>query len=185
MWKTASARNSTAVERELKRLQRTRRLRRYWGPVFCGAAICILLLHFVVRIHIVSGASMAPSLLPGDVIICWMPCVEPERGDLVIIHEPTGMEMVKRVVGLAGDTLEITPEGHVIRNGQLLKEDAAWYGGQDSSQWETFPLVVPEGTVFCLGDNRPLSLDSRHRAIGPIPLKEVLGEVIFVLRWQR
>lgn len=159
-----------------------KRRRRYWAPVAGAAVFCLVLFHLVLNIHLVSGASMAPSLLPGDVVLSLRVGPAPEYGDLVIIREPSGQEMVKRVAGVAGDTLDITPDGHVVRNGGLLEEPTAWYGGQDTAQWISFPLTVPEGSVFCLGDNRPLSLDSRHRAIGPIPVGEVVGRVFFVLR---
>lgn len=177
-----SACDLAMVEKELKRLRFHRRLRHYWGPVLAAAAVCFFLFRFVISINIVSGMSMAPSLLPGDVVFSLRIGPAPTSGELAIIREPSNVEMVKRVVGTAGDTLEVTPDGHVIYNGQLLQESFAWYGSQDTGQWIDFPVTLPQGTIFCLGDNRALSLDSRHRVIGLIPVDEVEGKVLFVLR---
>lgn len=182
MKKSSSACDPVLVEKELERLRSHRRLRRYWRPVLAAVTACVLLLRFVISINIVSGMSMAPSLLPGDVVFSLRIGPAPASGELVIIKEPSGVEMVKRVVGTAGDTLEITPDGHVICNGQSQQESSVWYGEQDTGPWIEFPITLPDDTVFCLGDNRPLSLDSRHRMIGPIPMDEVDGRVLFVLR---
>lgn len=173
------------IKRELARVRRRKRRRRYWRPVVLAAAVCLILLRFVVGIDIVSGMSMAPSLLPGDVVFSLRSGIGAKDGSLVIIRELSGKLMVKRVAGTAGDTLEITPDGHLIRNGELVQEPGVLYGGQDTGQWIDFPLTISKGTVFCLGDNRPLSLDSRQRAIGPIPKRKVEGRVLFVLRSQR
>lgn len=148
-------------------------------------AACFLLLRFVVGINIVSGMSMAPSLMPGDVVISQRFGVRAKKGSLIIIQDPSGEKMVKRVAGTAGDTLEVTPDGHLIRNGKLVQETGVWYGSQDTSQWIDFPITLPDETLFCLGDNRPLSLDSRNRSIGSIPYGEVEGRILLVLRGQR
>lgn len=173
------------IKRELAQVRRRKRRRRYWRPVVLTAAACLILLRFVVGINIVSGMSMAPALLPGDLVISSRLGAGAKNGSLIIIREPSGDKMVKRVAGTAGDTLEIMPDGHIIRNGELVQEPGAWYGEQDTSQWIDFPITLPKGTLFCMGDNRPLSLDSRQRAIGPIPMGKVEGRVLFVLRGQR
>lgn len=170
------------IKRELARVRSRKRRRRYWRPVLLTVAACLILLKFVVGINVVSGMSMAPALLPGDLVFTCRWGRGAKDGSLIIIREPSGEQMVKRVAGTAGDTLEIMPDGHLIRNGDLVREPGVWYGGQDTSRWVNFPITLSKGTLFCLGDNRPLSLDSRQRAIGPIPLEKVGGRVLFVLR---
>lgn len=174
-----------AIKRELARVRRRKRRIRYWRPVVLTAAACFLLLRFVVGVNVVSGMSMAPSLLPGDVVFSQRLGTHPKNGSLIIIREPSGEQIVKRVAGTEGDVLEVTADGRLIRNGKLVREPEVWYGSQDASQWIDFPVTLPKGTLFCLGDNRPLSLDSRHRSIGPIPYKDVKGSILFVLRGQR
>lgn len=173
-----------AIKRELARVRKRKRRRRYWRPVVLTAVVCFVLLRFVVGINVVSGMSMAPSLLPGDLVFSQRLVKGAKDGSLIIIKEPSGEKMVKRVVGTAGDTIDVTADGHLIRNGNLVQEPGVWYGAQDTSQWIDFPITLQKGTLFCMGDNRPLSLDSRHRAIGPIPNKDVEGRILFVLRGQ-
>jgi signal peptidase I len=78
---------------------------------------------------------------------------------------------VKRVVGLPGDRLEFIM-GRVYRNGEVLDED--YIKGKMTMEHE--PVVVPEGYIFVLGDNRNHSSDSRQ--IGPVPLENIQGRVI-------
>lgn len=173
-----------AIKRELVRVRRRKRRIRYWRPVAITAAACFILMRFVVGVSVVSGMSMAPSLLPGDVVFSQRLGAHPKNGSLIIIRDSLGDQIVKRVEGRQGDILEVTADGHLIRNGELIREPEVWYGSQDTSQWIDFPLTLPKGTLFCLGDNRPLSLDSRQRTIGPILYKDVEGCILFVLRGQ-
>ena len=79
---------------------------------------------------------------------------------------------VKRVVGKPGDMLEFR-DGQVIRNGTPIEEPYVLEPMQSSPE----PVVVPEGSVFVMGDNRNNSTDSRM--IGSIPRENVIGKVIF------
>lgn len=81
---------------------------------------------------------------------------------------------VKRVIGLPGDTLEFK-DGHVWRNGKELEEPYTKEPTMNYSQTAT--VVVPEGYVFVMGDNRNHSSDSRF--IGPVPIKNVIGKVVY------
>ena len=99
---------------------------------------------------------------------------EPRRGDIVIA-EPANSQfnLVKRVIGLPGETIE-SKDGHTYINGESI--DEPWvtnFGGRYHP-----PTRIPEGHVFIIGDNRPVSHDSR--AIGPVPIKNIIGRVIFV-----
>jgi len=92
----------------------------------------------------------------------------------VVVDPPDGgVTLVKRVLALPGETIELR-QGHVLIQGEML--DEPWqvnYGGGD------YPAInIPNGHVFILGDNRPVSHDSR--AIGPVPFESILGAVSFV-----
>ncbi len=130
---------------------------------------------YVVGVGIVTGRSMLPNLreneyyLVNKYIYHFTP---PQRGDIVILRVTTYAEdiYVKRVIGLAGETLQIR-RGQVYVNGQPL--DEPYVSGK------TFPDVGPirieEGTYFVLGDNRPDSQDSRQ--FGAVPLKQIEGKI--------
>ncbi len=84
---------------------------------------------------------------------------------------------VKRIIGLPGDVIDITPEGAVYINGEL--ENKSYVVGLTPPRDQTYPLTVPEGHLFVLGDNREISKDSRN--FGCISIKSVEGKVRFLL----
>ena len=99
---------------------------------------------------------------------------EPRRGDIVIAEQGEGqVNLVKRVIGLPGEIIE-SREGRTYINGEPIYEPwVTYFGGRYLP-----PTRIPEGHVFIIGDNRPLSHDSR--AIGPLPIEQIEGRVIFV-----
>lgn len=125
---------------------------------------------------------MYPSLIPGDLIIYCRWGYSLGYGDMIVIHgENGGLDIVKRIAGLEGDTVRLTLDGHFTRNNTEIDEPYARYGYQDSTRWVTMPFVVPPNEVFYLGDNRPLSLDSR--VTGSAQVARVEGKVVGVLRF--
>ena len=90
-----------------------------------------------------------------------------------------GEPLVKRVIALGGDEVDIDlTTSDVYVNGERLEEP--YLGSMISSLGDvTFPLIVPEGTLFVLGDNRRVSLDSRSSKIGFIDSRDILGKVVF------
>ena len=139
----------------------------------------------------VRGPSMEPSLLQGDrVVVNRLAALQmrgfslygdghfffqgPERGD-VIIFEPQDQgtdSVVKRVIGIPGDNINITRSGEVFVNGAL--ED---FGGgyTDNPGFFNYPVMVPNGHYFVIGDNRGESRDSRNW--GFLPASDVIGKV--------
>ena len=95
----------------------------------------------------------------------------PQRGDIVVFHllDRQGADLVKRVVGLPGETVEMR-DGRVYVNGDLLEEP--YLSSFDDSNEP--PVVVPEGAYFVLGDNRAVSFDSR--SMGPIDQTQIIGK---------
>lgn len=141
----------------------------------------MLLFTFVARICLVDGASMNPGLQDQDRVIITSQPYRPAYGDVVVVdsYTPHGKPLVKRVIGMAGDTIDIDfTAGVVYRNGQALEEP---YTAEPTYLKEDrdFPLTVPEGTLFVMGDNRNHSLDSRSQEVGCIDPRDVLGKVLF------
>jgi signal peptidase I len=123
------------------------------------------------------GPSMQPNLYVGYRMMTEKVTYyfhEPERGDIIIAEQPNGQtNLVKRVIGLPGETIE-SRNGHTYINGALLDEPwVTHFGGRYYP-----PMIMPEGFVFIIGDNRPVSHDSR--VIGPVPIENISGRVIFI-----
>lgn len=173
--------------------------------IIFALAVAMLIHIFLVQPTRVSGESMENTLYNGEYLIVsklsHVMRETPNYGDIVIIDsrvhrqrtwvddvtEPmmnyvaffnkdaqTHNVWVKRVIGRGGDTLEFK-DGHVWRNGQELQEPYIKDGAMSYSRTE--PIVIPEGDVFVMGDNRNHSSDSRF--IGPVPVDHVLGHVVY------
>ena len=157
--------------------------------------IMIVLIMFAVRTVLidpvrVDGRSMLDTLTDGEVMLVDRTAYTfqtPSRGDIVLCYYPddyyTSQELVyatrvKRVVAVAGDTIE-TIDGEVFVNGARIDEpylNPDRIGGQYIRK-----QTVPEGCVYVLGDNRAVSRDSRYETVGPIPLFRVVGKVRLVI----
>jgi len=146
--------------------------------------ITILLLMSIsllyIRQYTVTGVSMEPTLMAGDRVF-YVGFAKPDYGDLVIFDagDLYGL-VIKRVVGLPGDVIQITQDGHVLRNGQM--QDEAYMLPDSLGNSATQEITVESGKLFVLGDNRPASIDSRDVRIGQIPIDSVRGVVTKMLR---
>lgn len=154
-----------------------------WLESCVFAVICILLIFtFVMRTATVSGPSMEPTLHGGDrLVLLQAGYSAPEHGDVVVIDRTQSAEppIIKRVIGTEGDVIDIDfTTGQVKRNGETLNEP---YIREPtvSSRDVRFPVTVPEGALFVMGDNRNHSLDSRAQEIGMIDLHRVMGRAAF------
>ncbi len=136
------------------------------------------------RTATVDGGSMFPTLEDRENLLLQVAgCGNASYGDILVVNAPDLAEkvIIKRVVGLAGDTIEIDFDtGEVRRNGELLDEP---YINEPTWTWEgvDFPVQVPEGHLFVLGDNRNHSKDSRSPDIGMVDVREIIGRAFFRL----
>lgn len=140
------------------------------------ALVLFLVFQFAVGASVVSGESMANTLKNGDLVIYSRLEKDVDTGDVVALSLPSGEFYVKRVVAAAGDRVDIR-DGKLYVNG--VEETASFVQGETLPESETFayPLTVPEGHVFVLGDNRPESVDSRY--FGPVNLQQITGVIRF------
>lgn len=164
------------------------RWRKQWKIVYDAVAtletaviILILLFSLVLRPAAVIGNSMLPNFSGGDRVACVHSFSGYERGDVIIISHATRKDesIIKRVIAVGGDTVDIDfYKGTVSVNGQVL--DEPYVNTPTNLSYDmTFPVTVPEGKLFVLGDNRNGSLDSRSTDIGFINENKVLGKVVF------
>lgn len=126
----------------------------------------------------VEGSSMEPTLHNGEFLIVNKLAYKlgsPMIGDVVVFHPPRDLEQeyIKRVIGLPGDTVVVS-NGKVTINGKALNEPYI----AAPPNYQLKPTLVPEGTLFVLGDNRNNSSDSH--SWGPAPMNEVIGKAVFI-----
>ena len=154
-----------------------------WVEAAIFALVCVVLVFtFLFRIVGVDGESMQTTLMNHDRLILTRLNYTPERGDIVVINRYTQEPLVKRIVAKGNDTLDIDAQtGKVILNGSVLEEPYL----DDFQKTEPMdfqgPIVVPEGYVFVMGDNRLNSHDSRKRDISCVSEKDIMGKAVFRL----
>ena len=168
------------VETERKRYRRQKAYNKALrGTIYVltiVAAVAVLIATLVLPVLQIEGTSMEPSLSNGDIVLV-MKTPRFERGDLCAFTWNNKL-LVKRVVGLPGDWIEIDTDGTVYLNGDKLDEPYV----QQTALGEcdlVFPFQVPQEQYFVIGDMRESSIDSRNSLIGCIPKDQIVGKVFF------
>ncbi len=147
--------------------------------IISALVVITILFTFAFRVVNVDGTSMKPTLQNKDKVVVSTVGYEAKRGDIVVISSTDGLKepIIKRIIAVGGDTVDINfTTGVVTVNG--TEED---YSNELTSQQFdiAFPITVPEGTVFVLGDNRGNSLDSRSTRVGCVDERLIVGKVLF------
>lgn len=173
----------------LKMSSRSRTILSYVICIAAAVALALIVRAFFFQVTQIIGTSMMPTLQPYERVITSKVAYwgsSPARGDIVILEDPANLgepSYVKRVIAVAGDHIVID-DGQVIINEEVLDEP---YLAPDISTQGLVDTIVPEDTIFVLGDNRPDSRDSRDSAISFIPLEKVEGKVVWAFypfdRW--
>lgn len=158
----------------------------YYLRDFVSWLVGILLVFLLLfRVIVVSGPSMNQTLVHGDylLLINNLLYAEPKQGDVVVAAKDSfknGEPIIKRVIATEGQWVDIDFEtGIVYVNGNAQDEP---YVNTPTNLYEgvDFPLLVEEGCIFVMGDNRNESKDSRSPEIGQIDKREILGKAIFL-----
>jgi len=152
-----------------------------WGEALVKALLIIILVFtFAVRIITVSGTSMLPTLHEGDYLLVSDLFYKPDAGDIVVITKREAMEkaIVKRIVATEFQTVDIDfSAGKVYVDGE--ESDASFTYTPTTEKGDiNFPVTVPEGHVFVLGDNRNGSTDSRFSVFGMIDERHIVGRAL-------
>ncbi|GHU48682.1 signal peptidase I [Clostridia bacterium] len=183
-----------------------------WSESVVIAIVAIIVVFtFFMRVTSVDGTSMLPTLEDGERLIITDFLIKPTYNDIVVIqakgleresHDSGGFfesgnapaemgkPIIKRVVGLPGDKIDIDFEaGIVSRNGvpmNLSEKDGRLYEDghmvntpTSLMEGQVFPVTVPEGTIFVMGDNRNASMDSRDPKVGFVDYKYIIGKAFF------
>ncbi len=151
--------------------------------ILIAVIIAAIILAFVKPI-IIQQESMLPNFYSGDYVIASRQAYrlfgEPQRGDVIVfrsnLFDENGKQknLIKRIIGLPGDTVEII-DGEVYINGERIYEE---YIAEQGLSGEMDKITVEEGKLFVMGDNRRVSQDSRSPEVGTIDIDSIIGKVV-------
>lgn len=174
--------NYEALEEEKKKGTDAEEVFEWVETIITAFFVVILIFTFLLRIAVVNGESMLPTLQDKDRLIVSYLFYTPKNGDIVIVNcdnPALDKVIVKRVIATAGQTVDIDFEsGEVKVDGTVLKEDYIKDLTRLDEGGHNYPVTVPEGCIFVMGDNRMNSKDSRSPEVGFVPLDDVLGKVV-------
>lgn len=169
--------------------------------VLISVFFVIMLFAYVLRPVTVEGHSMESTLQDQDKLFMTDLLYTPERGDIVIVDnnvshiydqngnlvEGSGLStattekrLIKRVIAVGGETLDIDfTTGTVTIDGEVLEESYINNLTVSDEGAFTYPLTIPEGYYFVMGDNRQHSSDSRHPMVGLVSEEQIMGKAVF------
>lgn len=167
-------------EQELKRLRyRERFIKSIWSTtssLVVVSAITIIISVMLLPVLRVTGTSMTPTLYNDEIVLC-NKLADYKQGDMIAFYYNNKV-LLKRVIGTAGDWIDITEDGTVYVNGEVLDEpyiDEKALGECDID----LPYQVPESRIFVMGDHRATSIDSRTSMVGCIADEYIIGKLMF------
>ena len=140
------------------------------------AAVAVLIATLLLPVLQIEGTSMEPTLSNGDIVLL-SKTTHFDRGDLCGFTWNNKI-LIKRVIGLPGDWIEIDSDGTIYLNGDKLDESYVQQKALGECDLE-FPFQVPQEQFFVVGDRRDSSIDSRNSLIGCITKDQIVGKVFF------
>lgn len=168
------------VETERKRYRRQKAYNKALGGTVyvltIVAAVAVLIATLVLPVLQIEGTSMEPTLVNGDIVLLTK-TTSFDRGELCGFSWNNKL-LIKRVIGISGDWIEMDTDGTVYLNGEKLDEPYAQQLAVGECDLE-FPYQVPQEQYFVLGDMRESSIDSRNTLIGCVEKDQIVGKVFF------
>lgn len=160
-------------------LQKIKQFFKEWVvPVLIALVIVLFLNKFVFILVTVPTGSMEDTIIPGDRLYVneLIDVDSAKRGDILVFKsdELDNKRLVRRLIGLPGETIEIKSDGSIYIDKEKLKEP---YAVETQGEEEIF--IVPDNSFFFLGDNRPISYDARYWDEPYISKDKVIGKVEF------
>lgn len=169
--------------REMRRVRRVRKQRRIlWGSLITltlAAAFGWLIFTRFFALTVCGGPGMSTALPGGSVALISRGTETIRQGDMILFETDDGWQL-KRVIAVGGDRVVVNPYGKVRVNSVEVRADS-FAGRTEDTGVTAHRLTVPAGEVFVQGDQLSLSVDSRFRDYGTVPLEKVTGKVCFVL----
>lgn len=146
-------------------------------PSIIAVVIVLFLNRFIFILVTVPTGSMETTIMPGDRLYVnkLFSIKDAKRGDILVFRsDELDAKLVKRLIGLPGETVEINEKGEVYIDGEKLEEP---YAREARGAAQTFK--IPDGTYFFLGDNRPISVDARYWSNPYISEDKIIGKTAF------
>lgn len=176
------------------------KVQEYIEAIIIAILIAVVIRTFIVQAYKIPSPSMVPTLLVGDHLLVnkfiygvkipvirrtIIPVSEPRRGDIVVFEYPQdrSKDYIKRVIGVGGDKIAIHNK-NIYVNDRLYKDpygvysDTTFYPAMVQPRDNFGPVVVPQGSLFVMGDNRDASYDSRYW--GFVELKDLEGKALII-----
>ena len=174
------------MQEQEKQMAKGRDLYEWVQSLVGSVLIVVAIFTFVIRMMGVDGHSMLNTLQHGDrlLVVNSLLYHDYKYGDIVILRKDGVFDddpIVKRVIAVEGQTVDIDfTEGIVYVDGEVLEED---YIREPTyvAEGTEFPLTVPEGSIFVMGDNRNGSSDSRDYRLGTVDTRYVIGKAAFLI----
>lgn len=171
------------IQTEMKRVRYNFRFRQFlkstFSTVLVVAALAVLAAAMFLPVLRVTGTAMQPSFEPGDILVAWK-VTDFEPGDVCCFYYNNKV-IIKRVIAVGGDIVEMDDDGRVYVNNMMLEEPYVRTYAYGLCDLE-FPYEVPLDSVFVMGDSRSSSVDSRSEEFGCIQTTAILGK-IFLRVW--
>lgn len=168
------------LRQELQRENYKKRYLRVLRSTICAlvvvAAIAVLVSVIFLPVLQIYGSSMVPTLEEGEIVVA-VKGTEFEAGDLVCFYLGNKL-LVKRYIAGPGQWVDIDEDGNIYVDWQLLEEP--YLSEKSLGDCDIMlPCQVPDGRIFCLGDHRSTSVDSRNTAVGYIADEQIVGKIVF------
>lgn len=140
------------------------------------AAVAVLVATLLMPVLQIYGTSMTPTLDEGDIVIS-VKNPEFKPGDLMVFYVGNKI-LVKRYIAGPGQWVDIDEDGNVFVDGKPLEEPYIETKALGDCNIE-LPYQVPENKIFCMGDHRATSVDSRNTAVGCVAEEQLVGKIVF------
>ena len=164
------------LERETYKRNYSRVLRSTIYLLIVVAAVAVLVATIWLLVLQIYGSSMTPTLEEGDIVVS-VKSTDFEKGDLVCFYIGNKL-LVKRYIAGPGEWVNIDMDGNIYVNEVLIEEPYVTNKSLGDCNIK-LPYQVPDEQIFCLGDHRNTSLDSRNTVIGCIAEEQLVGKIVF------
>lgn len=168
------------LEKELNRVKYKKRYKSVLtstiSTLIVVAAIAVLIATLLMPVLQIYGTSMSPTLYDGDIIVT-IKTTEFEQGDVVAFYYNNKI-LVKRVIAMSGEWVDMDEDGNVYVNDVLLDEPYLVERAVGECDIK-LPYQVPENRIFVMGDHRSVSVDSRSTTVGCVAEEQLVGRLLF------